>query len=386
MHLIHKDKQSYSALSAPDFPRSARSLRFRAKLAKLCLMRTILPALIFVNLVFAGSIEVPSSWIRINQLGYLPGGTKVAVWCSKEATGIKSFQLFDAGSAKVVFQGSPTKTFGAYGPFSQTTRIDFSKFRKSGRYFLRAGGATSPVFEIAINVYDGAADFCLRYMRQQRSGFNPFLKDSCHTRDGYTMYGPMPDSTHIDVAGGWHDASDYLQYATTSANAAWHLLAAYRDYPEVFGDAKQANGLDGKNGRADVLDEARWGLDWLLKMHPRDDWMFNQLGDDRDHQGMRIPGLDSFYGKGFERPVYFITGEPQGLGKYKNRTTGTTSTAAKFASAFALGNQLFLYADSSYASTLYHKALSARGFSMRKEGVTHTAPNKAAYFYEGENW
>jgi hypothetical protein len=53
-------------------------------------------------------------------------------------------------------------------------------------------------------------------MRQQRSGFNPFLKDSCHTHDGYVLYGEkagIKDSTHIDVVGGWHDASDYLQYA-----------------------------------------------------------------------------------------------------------------------------------------------------------------------------
>ncbi len=250
-------------------------------------MRTILLALFLVNLAFVNSKEGSASWIRINQLGYLPGGIKVAVWCSKGATEINSFQLFDAGSAKVVFQGSPTKSFGAYGPFSQTTRIDFSKFSKPGRYFLRAGGATSPVFEIAENAYHGAADFCLRYMRQQRSGFNPFLKDSCHTSDGYTMYGPMPDSTHIDMVGGWHDASDYLQYGTTSANATYHLLAAFRDFPNAFSDHHLANGLDGVNGQADVLDEATWGLRWLLKMHPRSDWMFNQVGDDRDHQGMR---------------------------------------------------------------------------------------------------
>ena len=248
------------------------------------------------------------------------------------------------------------KSFGAYGPFSQTYRIDFSKFNKPGRYFLRAGKATSPVFEISEKVYHGTADFCLRYMRQQRSGFNPFLNDSCHTHDGYTMYGPMPDSTHVDVVGGWHDASDYLQYVTTSANATYHLLAAFRDFPNVFSDNHQANGLDGSNGQADVLDEATWGLRWLLKMHPRADWMFNQVGDDRDHQGMRIPKEDPFMEKGLERPVYFCTGKPQGLGKYKNRATGMASTAGKFSSAFALGYQLLAEKDNALAKQFYDRA------------------------------
>ena len=74
-------------------------------------------------------------------------------------------------------------------------------------------------------------------------------------------------------------------------------LMAYRDFPTVFTDEKLANGLDGKNGMADVLDEAKWGLDWLLKMHPRPDWMFNQIADDRDHQGMRIPKEDTILWK-----------------------------------------------------------------------------------------
>ena len=150
----------------------------------------------------------------------------------------------------------------------------------------------------------------------------------------------MPDSTHIDVTGGWHDASDYLQYSSTSANATYHLLMAYRDFPNVFTDEKLANGLDGKNNLPDVLDEAQWGIDWLLKMNPSENIMFNQLGDDRDHIGMRIPKLDSQYGKGYERPVYFIDGEPQQRGKFMNNTTGTSSTAAKFASVFALADQL----------------------------------------------
>jgi len=324
------------------------------------------------------------SWIRINLLGYKPSSTKVAVYGSKEKKMISSFQLLDAASKKVVFQGSAGAPFGAYGPFVQSYRLNFSSFSKPGKYVLRAGTASSPEFTIGDDVYNGAADFCLRYMRQQRTGFNPFLKDSCHTRDGYTLYGPMPDSTHIDVVGGWHDASDYLQYATTSANATYHLLMCYRDFPQVFTDTKLSNGLDGKNGMADVLDEAKWGLDWLLKMHPQRDWMFNQIADDRDHMGMRLPKEDTFYGKGIERPVYFLSGAPQQRGKYMNNTTGTSSTAAKFSSAFALGSQMFT--DSAYKALLFERASSAYIIAKETPGHTHTASVRSPYVYEEDNW
>ena len=327
------------------------------------------------------------SWIRINLMGYKPAAVKVAVWCTKGNDHPTNFQLIDAATGKAVFASSVVKKFGAYGPFSKTARLDFSSFKKSGRFYLKAGLAKSPEFNIGDDVYKGAADFCLRYMRQQRSGFNPFLKDSCHTYDGYTMYGPMPDSTHIDVSGGWHDASDYLQYVATSANATYHLLAAYRDFPRVFKDQHQANGLEGKNNVPDVIDEAKWGLDWLLKMHPADTLMFNQLADDRDHMGMRIPGQDTnFYGKGLERPVYFCTGKPQGLGRYKNRSTGVASTAAKFSSAFSLGAQLFSGRDKDYRQTLITRSFTAFKMAQKKPGVCQTAPNRAPYFYEEDNW
>ncbi|MCX6207641.1 MAG: glycoside hydrolase family 9 protein [Bacteroidetes bacterium] len=326
------------------------------------------------------------SWIRVNLLGYPTKFIKVAVWCSKDKIALKDFELVNAANQQVVFKSSAGESFGAYGPFNTTYRLNFSSFQKPGKYFLRTGKTTSPIFTISDTVYKSAADFCLRYMRQQRSGFNPFLKDSCHTHDGYTVYAPVPDGTHIDVSGGWHDASDYLQYSATSANATYHLLAAYRDFPKVFADTKQANGLDGKNGIPDVVDEAKWGLDWLLKMHPKDDWLFNQLGDDRDHRGMRIPKEDSFYNKGFERPVYFCSGEPQGLFKYKNRANGVASTAGKFASSFALGYQVLKKWNPTYANTLYKKSFTAYQLGLNKPGVAQTAPGGAPYFYEEDDW
>lgn len=328
-----------------------------------------------------------TAWIRINQLGYTPQGSKVAVWCAKAPAQANMFSLHDAATNQPVWKGSSSADFGAYGPFTHTRRLNFTAFKQPGTYYLACGAARSPVFRIGPDVYNGTADFCLQYMRQQRSGYNPYLKDSCHTHDGFTVYGPMPDGTHINAAGGWHDASDYLQYVTTSANATYHLLAAWRDFKPVFGDTCAANGTPGSNGVADVLDEARWGLDWLLKMHPADDQLYNQIADDRDHRGMRLPTQDTAgYGQGLERPVYFCTGQPQGLKQYKNRSTGLASTAGKFASAFALGAIVYQGVDSVYTAMLQHKAATAYALGAAHPGVCQTAPCGAPYFYEEDNW
>lgn len=349
--------------------------------AMLKMLSNFLYCLLIVGPLFASD----STWIRINQLGYLPKSSKVAVWCSKDVKTPKQFFLIDAITKKIVFAGSASKDFGRYGPFIATCRFNFSSFSKSGKYFIHAEKIISPIFEINNDVYKGTADFCLQYMRQQRSGFNPFLKDSCHTHDGYTMYGNsvgLKDSTHIDVTGGWHDASDYLQYSSTSANATYHLLIAYRDFPTVFKDQYLWNGLNGKNNRADILDEAKWGLDWLIKMHPNKDWLFNQLGDDRDHRGMRIPKEDNYYGKGFERPVYFLNGEIQQRGKFMNNTSGTSSTAAKFSSAFALAATIFKDDVQLYSQ----KASTAYQYAYKKLGVAQTVSVVSPYIYAEDNW
>ena len=94
-----------------------------------------------------------SSWIRINQLGYKPEGIKVAVWGGKEKPSFKQWQLIDAVSKKVVLSAKSGKFSGAYGPFSETLRLNFSAFKNPGRYYLQAGNTLSPEFEIGNDVY-----------------------------------------------------------------------------------------------------------------------------------------------------------------------------------------------------------------------------------------
>lgn len=352
------------------------------------------PAFIFcliLSFIHHVQLFAQKSWIRINQLGYLPNSVKVAVLVSKEQPSITEFELCEALTDRVVWKSKTVQSFGNYAAFQSSFRLNFSVFKKSGAYYVRAAGVRSPAFRIADDVYDGTADFVLRYMRQQRSGYNPFLKDSCHRQDGYAIY--QPDSTQngkfIDASGGWHDASDYLQYVATSANATYQLLFAYQQNPTSFGDTHDAAGHPKPNGIPDILDEAKWGLDWLVKMNPSKDVMFNQLADDRDHAGMRFPNKDFVVYNpqwGLGRPVYRVTGKPQGLFKHKNRTTGVASTAGKYASAFALGSQLLANYYPDFAKKLVQKAHDAYDYGKRFPGVCQTAPGRAPYFYEEDNY
>jgi len=327
------------------------------------------------------------SWIRINQLGYLPESVKVAVFISTDQVSIKKFTLHNTITDKAIFNGKAEICSGEEWGMRSAARLNFSEVESPGCYYIRVGSTRSDPFRIAADVYAGTTDYLLRYMRQQRCGYNPFYADSCHTHDGYIVDHPLRTGEIIDVTGGWHDASDYLQYVTTSANAVYQMMFAYKRNPEIFGDNYDASGDRGRNGIPDILDEAKWGIDWLIKMNPDSGEMYNQIADDRDHRGFRIPTEDTTsYGKGLYRPVYFVTGKSQGLARFKNRTTGVSSTAGKYASAFALGVGIFREIDPVFAGKLAGKAKDAWEFALTDPGVTQTACNVSPYFYEEDNW
>lgn len=337
------------------------------------------------------------SWIRINQLGYLPNATKVAVFMSNDAVRLNGFELVDAFTSETVWKSDVVRLTGELGQMKTTGRLDFSALKAEGAYYIKVlssdGETRSEIFPINSKVYDGAADFVLNYMRQQRCGWNPLYKDSCHRKDGIIVGHPDPrkDSTFLDVTGGWHDASDCLQYTTTSANAIYQMMFAYQSNPEAFSDNHLADGTPGRNGIPDIVDEIYWGLTWLDKMNPEPGEMYNQIADDRDHIGRRIPSKDKAdygWGKGEYRPVWFCSGEPQQRGKRggKNKTTGVASTAGKFASDFALGAEILKPFYPEFAEKIGAKAQAAYDAGVAKPGVCQTASVVSPYIYEEDNW
>ena len=369
-------------------------------------------AVILLCIAGPGTALRAETHIRINQLGYLPGATKVAVAMTDAAVAIPAltagflpggplpvegplrngprFDIVDVFSGEVVWSGR-AETPEACGRW-KTFRLDFSDFQTAGTYRIRFADGQSEVFPVDGRVYDGTADFVLNYMRQQRCGWNPFLRDSCHVKDAYIVYHPTKDGQRIDVTGGWHDASDCLQYTTTSANAIYQMLFAYTQNPGAFADRFATDGTPGANGIPDIVDEIRWGLDWLDRMNPAPGEFYNQIADDRDHVGMRLPKddpADYGWGPGNGRPVYFCSGEPQMRGRKTgrmNETTGVASTTGKFAADFAFGAEVLAPFYPELAERIGAKAADAWQAGLDKPGFCQTASVLSPYIYEESNW
>ncbi len=385
-------------------------------------------ALLFFIISSVSLFSQGKSYIRVNYVGYLPKSVKVAVYIkekqneagatfsikpSAQAAWIKApktyevtnnssmsksknvtdkiFVIKDAITDEILYTNTATKGDPNKWGLEEAFRLDFSDFEIEGGYYIEFLGTKSPLIKIGADVYDGAADILLYYMRQQQCGYNPFVDTLCHQHDGYIVDHPYKNGEKIDVRGGWHDASDFLQYQTTSATATFQMMFAYKYIKDksVFKDKYDKDGKLGSNGVPDILDQAKWGLDWLLKMNPDNKVMYNQIADDRDHIGFKPPQFDKAdygWGEGKGRPVYFLTGEPQGFGKFgKNRTTGVASTAGKFASSFALGAEIFKK-NRRFYNLLNKKAIEAYNFAKEFPGNTQTACYVSRYFYEEDTW
>lgn len=341
-------------------------------------------------LVISSLFTFGQNYIRVNQLGYLPEDHKVAVVFSKN-TFQQKVLLKESNSNQTIknFKPKPV-TSGNWGSFDYYYEIDFSKIKTSGSYFLvtEKTNEKSQVFRIGEEVYSGHQETLLTFMRQQRCGYNPTLDIYCHQKDGYSFYGPMKDTTYVDASGGWHDAGDQLKYLITSSYATAHMLKTYELYPNKFKDEFDALGKPGSNGIPDILDEAKWGLDWMLKLHATPESLIHQVADDRDHAGYKLPDNDnSDYGWGANsfRTAYFADGKPQGLAKFKSSATGVSNLAGRSAAAFAIAARIWKY-DENFAQRCKEAAQSLYALGRTKEGYQQGNSVKAPYRYNEDTF
>lgn len=333
-------------------------------------------------------------YVRVSQVGFRPGDIKTAVAFANQPLP-ETFTIRNIATGRAAFTGRRRSLEGQrWGQFERHATLDFSGLVTPGRYVIELGEARSRPFRIAAGAYAAVPDTLLEYLRQQRCGYNPWLNAVCHVTDGRTAYGPMPAGSDIDARGGWHDAGDLLKYLLTSSNATAQLLLAYKLAPGAFGDTVDDLGhADRPNGEPDVLDEARWGLEWMLRLHPAPDQLFHQVADDRDHAGFRLPKderVDYGWGPGGPRVVYFADGKPQGLKAYHSDSTGVANLAGRYAAAMALAYQIWKDDPSSSRRAFAQRCLKAGeevyALGRAKEGVQQGNSYGAPYRYAEATW
>ena len=334
----------------------------------------------------------PEAHVRINLLGYRPDDPKAAsVFSEGEIEG--GFRLIEQPSGEVVLRGNlQLSQAEGWGRFDHYYSADFSACRQEGDYRLELdSGGSSPAFRIGADAFGDTQADLLAFMRQQRCGYNPLLDMACHRKDGRTAYGPRPAGSYVDLSGGWHDAGDQLKYLITSSNATARMLLAYELAPEKFGDRFDELGRAGANGVPDVLDEAKWGLDWMHKMHPTPTELYHQVADDRDHNGWKWPNEDtSDYGWGPNsyRVAYAADGSPQGLKQHKSRSTGLANLAGRYAAAMAMAARVWgeEFHDPAFAARCRQAAEEVYHLGKSKEGFQQGNSYKAPYRYEEDTW
>ena len=207
--------------------------------------------------------------ININQVGYRPEDFKSAIF--RDSSLDTKFDVVNVETGKIVYTGDVAGSVQTASAGETIAYGDFSVVKEPGTYKLvAANSGESYEFVIAEDVYDDIFADIVKMLYLQRCGSELITKYSgdfahaaCHTQKA-TIYGTTETK---DVSGGWHDAGDYGRYVVSGAKAVADLLLAYEDYNQVFSDKLGIS--ESGNGTPDILDEARYELEWLLKMQDK---------------------------------------------------------------------------------------------------------------------
>ncbi|MFT4762597.1 MAG: endoglucanase [Paraglaciecola sp.] len=254
---------------------------------------TLLFICLFWNISTFASPATTTEFIRIDQFGYRLGDQKVAV-ISNPVNGFNSSDSFSPGTMYEVRRWSDDVSVfsAAITAFDngnthvqsgdQVWLFDFSSVVIADDYYIYdvTNDVGSYQFTVSDDVYNDVLKQSVRAFYYQRCGVEKTVTHGGNWNDGICHHGTGQDlasrsvtdqnnaATERDLSGGWHDAGDYNKYVNFTYAPVHSLLFAYQKSPTVFGD--DSNIPESGNGIADVLDEVKFELDWLLKMQDAD--------------------------------------------------------------------------------------------------------------------
>ncbi len=243
-------------------------------------------------------------YIRVNQVGFTSEDIKTAIILSDSDLSGKRFFIVEKISGAKVFSDFIGKNSGQYADFNYSYEIDFTDAKEKGQYFIQVEDFRSPVFKIDDGNYDDFPQKLLTFFKVQRCGYtNPLMHKVCHIADVTEIIenNNIRKKEKHDVTGGWHDAGDYTKFLNTIAFSTYMLLFSYEFSPQNFSFDED------KNGVPDILEEAKIGLDWLLRANVNNQKFITQVQDEKDQTvGWRLPERDPLQ---FDRPGFVGIGK-----------------------------------------------------------------------------
>jgi len=332
--------------------------------ARLILVAGLMSAFTFV------SAQSVNRFIIVDQFGYLPVSKKIAV-LKDPVTGFDAalsfspgnkYVVVNANTGKHVYRGQPViwksgNTDASSG--DKAWHFDFSNVTETGRYFIldSVKNERSYEFEISHFVYHEVLKQAVRTFFYQRAGFAKEAQFAGEGwADGASHIGPNQDldcrlysdrenaATSRNLSGGWYDAGDYNKYTNWTANYVVEMMKAYIENPNAWGD--NYNIPESGNGIPDLLDEAKWGIDHLLRMQESDGSVLCIVSESHASPPSSATG-QSVYGP------------------------ATTSASLNTAAAFAIAARVYRAADmDAYADTLVSRAENAWEWALANPAIT----------------
>ncbi len=331
-------------------------------------MKSLLSCL-FTLLYLSSFSQTQSKYIIVDQFGYRPDSEKIAVM-RDPLTGFDAAESFapgfnyavvDVSNGTQVLTGNATPYKSGAEDSSSGDRawwFDFSALQTPGTYYILDinKNLKSYDFIIADNVYEELLKHAVRTFYYQRAGYAKAAQYAgAKWADGASHLGNLQDtqcrkydapnsvSTERDLSGGWYDAGDYNKYTPWTSNYIVDMIRAYKANPDAFGD--DYNLPYSGNSIPDLVDEIKWGLDFLLKLQESDGSLISVVSLSHASPPSSATG-PSLYGG-----------------------VNTTSALAA-ASAYAFGAKLYSeLGDASYSNTLLQSAISAWNWAVANPSV-----------------
>ena len=212
-----------------------------------------------------------SSAFRINQEGYIPGLPVVVAVLGKGPVTLKNAAGETVRSVEVVMPETDPASGDAVTPLNLGVL-------ETGAYELECGDARRRL-TVSSGSWNAVTHALIKGLYYQRCGCGllpehagVYAHPPCHTA-------PATDwedrSIRRRITGGWHDAGDYGKYVAPGAVTVAHLLYAWKLFPQ--GCSGSLNIPESGNGVPDILNEARFELEWILQMQRSDGAFHHKL-------------------------------------------------------------------------------------------------------------